>query len=284
MNNSVKVSFEFFPPKNAEGETLLWEKIDKLAAVKPAFITITYGAGGSTRQWTVETAAKAQTRTAIATGAHLTCVNATKEDIAAMAHTLWQKDIKHIVALRGDIPKEDAPLNYQDFSYYHFANELIEGLLNLHPFEISVAAYPEKHPEAPDLATDILNLKRKCETGVKRAITQFFFDNESYYRFLDKTAAAGITTPIVAGIIPVLDYDRMLRFAGACQAHVPDFVKKRLEPLKNDPAAFTDAAIDLLCQQCDDLVHRGGVDHLHFYTLNQDNLPYRACQKLGLVV
>ncbi|MFN3826210.1 MAG: methylenetetrahydrofolate reductase [NAD(P)H] [Micavibrio sp.] len=284
MTSPVHVSFEFFPPRSTETEVQLWEKIDRLVTTNPEFITITYGAGGSTRHWTVETAAKAQLRTKIPTGAHLTCVNATKEDIHTMAHTLWDNGIKHIVALRGDIPKEDAPLNYQDFTYYHYANELIEGLLKLHPFEISVAAYPEKHPEAPDLDTDIANLKRKCESGVKRAITQFFFDNESFFRFLDKTAKAGITTPIAPGVIPVLDYDRMIRFAGSCQAHVPDFVKARLEPLKGDITAFHDAATDLLCTQCADLIARGGVEHIHFYTLNQDSLPYKACQRLGLVV
>ncbi|MCM2344266.1 MAG: methylenetetrahydrofolate reductase [NAD(P)H] [Alphaproteobacteria bacterium] len=282
MNRKVSVSFEFFPPKNDEGEEALWQKIDRLATLKPEFITITYGAGGSTRNWTVGTAGRAQVRTNIPTGAHMTCVNATKDDVRTMAEALWQNNIRHIVALRGDIPKIDAPLDYNDFSYYHYANELVAGLKALHPFEISVGAYPEKHPEAPDLATDIQNLKRKCDTGVTRAITQFFFENETFFRFLDLTAKAGITTPIVPGVIPVLDYDRMIRFAGNCQAHIPDSLKARLEPLKGQPQAFTAAATDLLNSQCADLVQRGGIEHIHFYTLNHDELPYSACQTLGL--
>lgn len=282
MSALVQVSFEFFPPKNEEGEKALWQKIDSLAKIKPAFITVTYGAGGSTRQWTIGTAGRAQSRTGIPTAAHLTCVNATKDDIRNMAADLWTNGIRHIVALRGDIPKVDAPLNYADQTYYHYANELIEGLLAQHPFEISVAAYPEKHPEAPDLATDIANLKRKCEAGATRAITQFFFENDTFLRFRDQATAAGIKTPIVPGVIPVIDYDRMLRFAGMCQAHVPDSMKTLLEPLKSTPAAFAEAASDLLIKQCEGLV-KEGVGHLHFYTLNQDTLPYKACQKLGLV-
>lgn len=282
MTRSVSVSFEFFPPKSTEGETHLWQKIDTLASIKPAFITVTYGAGGSTRQWTLETARKAHQRTSIPTGAHLTCINATKDDIRAMADDLWNNGIRHIVALRGDIPKVDAPLNYADPTYYHYANELITGLLAQHPFEISVAAYPEKHPEAPDLATDIANLKRKCEAGATRAITQFFFDNQIFLRFRDQASAAGILTPIVPGVIPVLDYDRMIRFAGTCQASVPDTVKSRLEPLKSNQTAFAEAASELLTRQCEELV-KEGVPHIHFYTLNQDSLPYRACQTLGLV-
>lgn len=277
------VSFEFYPPKTDEAREHFWDAVEELAPLNPAFKTVTYGAGGSTRTWTMQMAVSVQTTTGIPTASHLTCVNTTKESIREIAWTLWNMGIKHIVALRGDVPQQDMPLNYGDPLYYHFGNELVEGLKSLYDFEISVAAYPEKHPEAPDLATDIAHLKRKCEAGADRAITQFFFDNEVYYRFLDKTAAAGITTPVVPGLLPIGDFTRMLRFAKTCQAHVPEWLHERFAGIENNKEETRKVAQELLNAQCTDLAARG-IGHIHFYTLNRADLVKGACQSLGITV
>jgi methylenetetrahydrofolate reductase (NADPH) len=281
MSVRPSISFEFFPPKGEEAQEQFWETVDKLSPLNPAFMTVTYGAGGSTRDWTIETAAAMQKKTGIRTAAHLTCVNTMKDGIAEIAHKLWDSGVKHIVALRGDVPDEDAPLDYNDHSYYHYANELVTGLKSLHDFEISVAAYPEKHPEASDFDTDIINLKRKCDAGATRAITQFFFENSVYYRFLDKARAAGITIPIIPGVLPIHDFTRMLRVAGMCQAHVPQWLHEKFQGLSADETRKTGA--DFLAAQVRDLADNGA-NHLHFYTLNRADLTAEACKACGLAV
>lgn len=273
------VSFEFFPPKTDHGRAQLIETAKELALLKPAFMTVTYGAGGSTRAWTMETAQRIQQETGIPTAAHLTCVNTFKNGIHDMARELWDGGIRHIVALRGDIPQIDAPLDYGNPDYYHFANELVAGLKTLHDFEISVAAYPEKHPDAPDMATDIINLKRKCDAGATRAITQFFFDNKTYFDFVEKARAAGITTPIVPGVLPISNFEKMLSFAKSCGAAVPGWLRTIFEETE-DPNA---AAQEALITQVQGLAARG-VPHIHFYTLNRADLTTAACKALRLAV
>ena len=277
------VSFEFYPPKTYElWETLVTDTAVKLASANPKFMTVTYGAGGTKRSWTMETCVAIQENTDIPIAAHLTCINVYKKALLGIAQTFQDNGIKHVVALRGDIPPEDAPLEYDNKNYYHYANELIAGLKQVGDFEISVAAYPEKHPDAPDFDTDIHNLKRKWKTGADRAITQFFFDNNHYYEFLDKTEAAGINMPIVPGILPISNYDRMLSFADMCNAHVPESVKSRLEPYKDTPEELEKAALDVLIEQVDDLIAHN-VPHIHFYTLNKEMMSLSACEATGLV-
>lgn len=285
MGNLVKVSFEFFPPKTPEAANNLWPRVQKLASVKPEFMTVTYGAGGLNGEGTkltIESAEKMRTLTGMPTGAHMTCLATTKDTLHAMADELWAKGIRHIVALRGDKPKDPSLRNMPDSHYYSHAHELVTALKARHAFQISVGAYPEKHPEAPDLATDILFLKQKCDAGADRAITQFFFENDNFLRFRDQAVKAGVKVNIIPGVLPIMNYDNMLRFANSCQAQVPDWLKAKLEPIKNDPVAFAAITTELLAHQCEELV-RQGITHLHFYSLNQDEMPYKACQRLGLV-
>lgn len=279
VNKVPTVSFEFFPPRTDHGREQLIETAKELALLKPSFMTVTYGAGGSTKGWTMESAIRIQNETGIPTAAHLTCVNTFKNGIHDMAQDLWANGIKHIVALRGDIPDVDAPLNYNDANYYHFANELVAGLKTVHDFEISVGAYPEKHPDAPDLETDIRNLKRKCDAGAARAITQFFFENKTYFDFLEKTRAAGITTPIVPGVLPISNFEKMLQFAKTCGANVPGWLHEIFVGAK-DPRR---AAEEVLITQVQGLAARG-VPHIHFYTLNRADLTITACQALRHIV
>ncbi|MDB5492311.1 MAG: metF [Micavibrio sp.] len=280
MTDRPKISLEFFPPKTDAGKAHFWEQVDKLSILKPAFMTVTYGAGGSTRDWTIDTAAEMQRRTGINTAAHLTCVNTMKDGIAEIAHKLWDSGVRHIVALRGDIPAADAPLVYSDSSYYHYANELVDGLKGLHDFEISVAAYPEKHPDAADLDSDIAFLKRKCDAGADRAITQFFFDNKNFYTFRDRAIAAGITTPIIPGLLPISDFNRVCKVAGTCQASIPDWLRAKFENIQ-DADEVRRIGHELLVEQIRDLCSHG-VDHLHFYTLNRADLTIDACQAAGI--
>lgn len=286
MNSAVKISFEFFPPKTPEAADLLWPRVQKLASIKPEFVTVTYGAGGQNNagsRLTIDSAEKVMALTGLPTGAHMTCLATTKDTLHAMADELWARGIRHIVALRGDKPKDPSLRNMPDDHYYSHAHELVSALKTRHAFQISVGAYPEKHPEAPDLATDINFLKAKCDAGADRAITQFFFENDNFFKFRDQAAAAGVNTLIVPGVLPIMNYDNMLRFANSCQAHVPEWLKNTLEPIKDNPSAFADAASEILSRQCEGLV-RQGADHIHFYSLNHDELPYKACQRLGLAL
>ncbi len=282
MNTKPTTSFEFFPPKTYESwEVLVTDTAVRLAAMKPEFMTVTYGAGGSRKSWTMETAVEIQKNTGIQTATHLTCINVYKKGLLGIAQTFRDNGIKHIVALRGDVPPEDAPLDYDDKNYYHYANELIAGLKQVGDFEISVAAYPEKHPEAPDMETDIKNLKRKFKTGADRGITQFFFDNNYYYDFLEQTEKAGITAPIVPGILPIMNYKRMLSFADMCGTNVPDELKARFEPHLDNQADMDKVAEEFLIEQVSDLIDHG-IPHIHFYTLNKADLTIAACKTCGL--
>ena len=284
MNNpsSIAVSFEFFPPKTEAMEKQLWSAIRTLAPVAPVFMSVTYGAGGSTRERTHAVVCRIQNEVGLPAAAHLTCVNATRDEIDAIADAYWQAGIRHIVALRGDPPGgiggEYAPTP----GGYAYANDLVAGLRALHPFEISVAAYPECHPQASSSNADLDALKRKIDAGAARAITQFFFDTECYARFLERTHKAGITVPIVPGILPLTNFARAAEMAKSCNASIPGVVRAQFEGLDDEPAARHETATRVALAQCRDL-YALGLRQFHFYTLNRAELVLDICQSLRTI-
>jgi len=273
-----QVSFEFFPPKTAEMEETLWKSITRLAPLQPRFVSVTYGAGGSTRERTHHTVHRIREETSLVPAAHLTCVAATRAEIDAVADDYWSVGVRHIVALRGDLLEgrtHPAPDGYR------YASELIAGLRKRHDFEISVAAYPEVHPDATSPDADLDNLKRKIDAGATRAITQFFFDNWTYLRFLDRARKAGITVPIVPGIMPVTNFTQMAKFAKQTGASIPREFARMFDGLENDPETRKLVAATVAAEQCQQL-ERAGVTEFHFYTLNRADLTYALCHVLGL--
>jgi len=276
----AQVSFEFFPPKTEKMEETLWESLETLAPFGPRFVSVTYGAGGSTRERTHNTVARIARETPLAAAAHLTCVEATKEEIDAVAEEYWASGVRHIVALRGDPPRAGEKYATHPGGYENAA-DLVAGLRKLHPFEISVAAYPECHPDSPDPAADIDNLKRKIDAGATRAITQFFFEPDTFFRFRDAAAAAGIDAEIVPGIMPVMNYASVVRMSGMCGTAVPAWMAHAFEGLDDHPAARQLVAATLAAELCRRL-YAGGVRNFHFYTLNRAELSYAICHLLGL--
>ncbi|OYW56102.1 MAG: methylenetetrahydrofolate reductase [NAD(P)H] [Rhizobiales bacterium 17-65-6] len=277
----VRVSFEFFPPKTEEMERTLWASIDRLAPLGPSFVSVTYGAGGSTRERTHATVERIARETGLAPAAHLTCVAASRAEIDEVVRDYAQAGIRHIVALRGD-PVTGVGTAYEPHPQgYAHACDLVAGIRRLGDFEVSVSAYPEKHPESPSLDADIDYLKRKVDAGATRAITQFFFENDVYFRFLDKVRAAGIDIPILPGILPVTNFKQAANFAGRTGASVPAWLLKRFEGLENDPETRKLIAAAVAAEQVTDLVDRG-VGDIHFYTLNRADLVYAICHLLGL--
>lgn len=274
------VSFEFFPPKTAEMEETLWRSITRLAPMGPAFVSVTYGAGGSTRERTHNTVRRILGETSLVPAAHLTCVAATREEIDAVADDYWNAGVRHVVALRGDIPGGDGPYHPTPGGY-GYATELVEGLRKRHDFEISVAAYPETHPEARSPDDDLDNLKRKIDAGATRAITQFFFDNWTFLRFVDRARKAGITVPIVPGIMPVSNFTQMAKFAKMTGATIPVAFARLFEGLDTDPETRKLVAATVAAEQCQQLA-QAGVTEFHFYTLNRADLTYAICHVLGL--
>lgn len=274
-----QVSFEFFPPKTAEMEETLWRSITRLAPLAPRFVSVTYGAGGSTRERTHQTISRIRKETSLVPAAHLTCVAATREEIDAVADDYWNVGVRHIVALRGDLPSDGRA--HPAPGGYAFAAELVEGLRRRHDFEISVAAYPEVHPDALSPDADLDNLKRKIDAGATRAITQFFFDNWTYLRFLDRARKAGITVPIVPGIMPVTNFTQMVKFAKNTGASIPREFARMFDGLENDPETRKLVAATVAAEQCQQL-ERAGVTEFHFYTLNRADLTYALCHVLGL--
>ncbi len=274
------VSFEFFPPKTAKMEQALWQTVGRLRSLNPKFVSVTYGAGGTTRERTHATVARLQNEAGLSAAAHLTCVSATRGEVDAVAQQYWDAGIRHIVALRGDPP--DGGGGYQATpGGYEYAVDLVAGLKRIADFEISVATYPESHPEAPDAAFEITNLKAKIDAGASRAITQFFFDPEIFLRYRDKAAAAGITIPITPGILPVTNFATVVRFAKLCGTAVPAWLTRFFETLDEDPETRKLVAATIAAQQCEAL--RGhGVEMFHFYTLNRADLTYAICHLLGL--
>jgi len=273
-------SFEFFPPKSEPGIEKLWAEVEALAASNPSFMTMTFGAGGSTRDGTLALARDMRARTKLPVASHLTFVCMDKGQVGDYLDRLIANDIRHVIALRGDIPQGWEKPDYTQGQHYQFTSEFVSALKARGGFEISVAAYPEKHPEAPSLEADIAALKLKCDAGADRAITQFFFDNDKFLRFRDQVAKAGITTPLVPGLLPIANFDRMVSFATACQAHVPAALHETFEKVKDKPEDALEIANDLLCRQAEGLV-AAGVEHIHFYTLNRADMVLKACQSIA---
>lgn len=276
----IQVSFEFFPPKTEKMEETLWESIETLAPLGPRFVSVTYGAGGSTRERTHNTVARIARETRLAAAAHLTCVEATREEIDAVANDYWEAGVRHIVALRGDPPRAGEKYATHPGGYENAA-DLVAGLKRLHPFEISVAAYPECHPDSPHQSADLDNLKRKLDGGATRAITQFFFEPETFFRFRDDAAAAGIDAEIVPGIMPVMSFASVVRMSGMCGTAVPGWMGTLFEGLDDRPAARQLVAATVAAELCRKL-YAGGERAFHFYTLNRAELSYAICHLLGL--
>ncbi|WP_394083156.1 methylenetetrahydrofolate reductase [NAD(P)H] [Xanthobacter aminoxidans] len=277
----VNVSFEFFPPKTEEMEKTLWASIHRLAPLSPSFVSVTYGAGGSTRERTHATVARIVKETDLHPAAHLTCVGASRAEIDDVVRAYKDAGVKHIVALRGD-PATGVGTRYEPHpDGYPYACDLVEGIRRIGDFEVSVSAYPEKHPESASLDADIDYLKAKVDAGATRAITQFFFENDVYFRYLDKVRAKGIDIPILPGLLPVTNFKQASNFATRTGASVPAWLLKRFEGLDDDPETRKLIAAAVAAEQVTDLVDRGVTD-IHFYTLNRADLVYAICHLLGL--
>ncbi len=274
------VSFEFFPPKTEKMEETLWDSVKTLEPLAPRFVSVTYGAGGTTRERTHQTVARIARETSLAAAAHLTCVEASRDEIDVVAEEYWAAGVRHIVALRGDPPRAGERFQSPANGYANAA-ALVAGLKKLHPFEISVAAYPECHPDSPDAGHDLDNLKRKLDAGATRAITQFFFEPETFFRFRDAAAAAGITAEIVPGIMPVMNYASVVRMSAMCGTDVPAWMGRLFEGLDDHPAARQLVAATVTAELCRKL-YAGGERAFHFYTLNRAELSYAICHLLGL--
>jgi len=279
LPGDVAVSFEFFPPKSEKMEAQLWDAVTQLKPLAPSFVSVTYGAGGSTRERTHATVARIIAEAGLPAAAHLTCVAASKADIREVAEQYWDAGVRHIVALRGDAGEPGAPFTPHPEGYASAA-ELVAGLKDIADFEISVAAYPETHPDAVSSAADIDNLKRKLDAGASRAISQFFFSAETFFAFRDRCAAAGIAAPILPGILPVTNVAQARKFAGACGAAIPAWMDGLFEGLDEKPAARQLVAATVAAELCRRL-YAGGVRDFHFYTLNRPELAYAICHLLG---
>ncbi len=273
-----EVSFEFFPPKTDAMDEKLWDSIRRLEPLSPRFVSVTYGAGGSTRERTHQTVTRIARETTLAPAAHLTCVNASREEINAIAERYWESGIRHIVALRGDSPDGPYAPHPEGYAY---ADDLVKGLRDIADFEISVAAYPEGHPEARSKQDDIDHLKRKVDAGATRAITQYFFDVELYLRFLDKAHAAGIDMEITPGILPITNVKQMIKFSAMCGTDVPAWLRALLDGLDDNPDMRHLIAIYVAAEQCR-LLRREGIHSFHFYTLNRARLTTAICRILGI--
>jgi methylenetetrahydrofolate reductase (NADPH) len=276
----VAVSFEFFPPGTEQMEKTLWDSIERLAPLKPRFVSVTYGADGSTRTRTHSIVTRVMRETNLTAAPHLTCVGASRDEVLDIARGYWADGIRHIVALRGDPPQGSTAYqpHPQGFAY---AADLVAGLKSVADFEISVAAYPETHPEAPSADADLYNLKTKLDAGANRAITQCFFDTEQFLRFRDRCVQAGITAPIVPGLLPILSLPQLLRFATRTATSVPDWLRHRFEGLDDDAETRRMVAAAVAIEQVQQLASEG-IDEFHFYTLNRAELTYAICHALGV--
>jgi methylenetetrahydrofolate reductase (NADPH) len=280
ITGDIAVSFEFFPPKTEKMEAALWDSIGRLAPLGPRFVSVTYGAGGTTRERTHATVVRILKETALTPAAHLTCVGASREEVLEVAREYWDAGVRHIVALRGD-PLDGDQAYVPHVGGFAYAEELVSGLKSVGDFDISVAAYPESHPTAVSPEADIDNLKRKIDAGANRAITQFFFDPDTYFRFLDRVRAAGISVPIIPGILPVTNFAQVQKFSKMCGASIPDWMAQLFEGLDEDTETRKLVAATLAAEQCRALA-AGGVQEFHFYTLNRADLAYAICHILGL--
>ncbi|HEY9011404.1 MAG TPA: methylenetetrahydrofolate reductase [NAD(P)H] [Devosia sp.] len=276
-----QVSFEFFPPKTDVMEERFWESIGKLAPLHPRFVSVTYGAGGTTRERTLRMVSRIQAETGVNAAAHLTCVGASRDEVDEVVRGYREAGITRIVALRGDPPEGVGQPFVAHPEGYRSAAELVAGISKVGEFDISVAAYPEKHPQSPDWDTDIENLKRKLGAGATRAITQMFFDNDDYFRFVDRARKAGITAPIVPGIQPIHSFKQISGFAARCGASIPDWLAQRFVGLDEDPETHALVASAVAAEQVLELVDHG-ITEFHFYTLNRSNLVLALARLLGV--
>lgn len=278
--NRPRVSFEFFPPQTEAMEKTLWNSIDRLAVLKPSFVSVTYGADGSTRERTHNAVARIHNETQLTAAPHLTCIGASRGEIDDIARSYWDMGIRHLVALRGDPPKDAE--NYEPHpDGYAYASDLVAGLKNIADFDISVAAYPEVHPEAPSPQFDIDNLKRKLDAGASRAITQFFFDVGDYLRFRDTCVAGGVNVAIVPGILPITRFPQLQSFAKQCGASVPNWLAERFDGLEDDAETRRLIAASVAIEQAR-LLRKEGIDEFHFYTLNRAELTVAICHAIGV--
>jgi len=275
-----KVSFEFFPPKSEAMAGQLWATIAALAPLAPRFVSVTYGAGGSTRETTFATVARIREQTGLTPAAHLTCVGSSRADIHELLQRYWQAGIRHIVALRGDPPADGNGYRPHPDGYA-YAADLVAGIRSAADFEVSVAAFPEVHPQASDAAADLDNLKRKLDAGATRAITQYFFAADVYLRFRERAARAGIAAPIVPGILPVTNFAQVIKFSRMCGTAIPTWLAELFEGLDDDPETRKLVAAMVATEQCRALAAEG-VDQFHFYTLNRADLTLGICRRLGL--
>lgn len=280
LPGDVSISFEFFPPKTAAMEETLWQSIQTLEPLAPSFVSVTYGAGGSTRERTHATVGRIVRETSLAPAAHLTCVNASRAEIDEIARDYWEAGVRHIVALRGDPPVAGEKFTAHPEGYANAA-ELVEGLRRVAPFELSVAAYPEGHPEALSADADVQFLKRKFDAGATRAISQFFFEPETFFRFRDRASAAGISGEIIPGILPVTNVAQTRKMAAMCGTAIPPWMDRLFEGLDAHPASRQLVAATITAELCRRL-YAGGVRHFHFYTLNRADLAYAICHLLGV--
>jgi methylenetetrahydrofolate reductase (NADPH) len=283
MANPV-VSFEFFPPGDAAMAQQLWQSVLRLAPLRPNFVSITYGADGSTRERTHEFVQKVLRETDLRVAPHLTCVAATRQEVLDIAQAYWRQGVRHLVALRGDAPAANLSAHGGCRPYpcgFGYASDLVRGLKQVAAFEVSVAAYPEGHPESGGVAADLENLRRKVDAGASRAITQFFFETDLFLRYRDRCAAAGMQISIVPGILPITRFPQLLRFAARCGATVPEWLRSRFEGLDEDAETRRMIAANVAIEQVQRL-RQHGVEEFHFYTLNRGELAYAICHALGL--
>lgn len=277
---TIDVSFEFFPPNTEAMEKTLWDSIRHLGVLRPSFVSVTYGADGSTRERTHAAVARIQKETELTAAPHLTCIGASRGEIDDVARQYWDMGVRHLVALRGDPPRDEAGYS-PDPNGYAYASDLVAGLKQVADFDISVAAYPEVHPEAENAAADLDNLKRKLDAGASRAITQFFFDIEHFFRFRDSCLAAGIDAPVVPGILPITRFPQLTRFAAQCGATVPAWLEDRFDGLEDDAETRKLIAASVAIEQVA-LLKKEGVREFHFYTLNRSELAFAICHAIGV--
>lgn len=277
MNAPIRVSFEFFPPTDETMDRTLWQSIARLGALQPKFVSVTYGADGSTRARTHAVVARIQRETALVGAPHLTCIGASRGELLDIARQYWDMGVRHLVALRGDLPAGYQP----PADGFRYASDLVAGLRTVGDFDISVAAYPEVHPEASSAGADLDNLKRKIDAGAARAITQFFYYPDVFLRFRDRCERVGIGAPIIPGILPITRFPQVLRFAERCGATIPEWLRERFHGLEDDPETRRLIAASVAIEQVQALV-RHGVRDFHFYTLNRAELTYAICHALGL--
>jgi methylenetetrahydrofolate reductase (NADPH) len=288
MVNNVAVSFEFFPPNDDAMARQLWESVARLAPLRPKFVSVTYGADGSTRSRTHDCVMRILRETDLCVAPHLTCVGASQQEVLGIAQDYWREGVRHLVALRGDLPASDAAAagaggtgDGAERASFQYAADLVRGLAGVAQFDLAVAAYPEGHPETRTVDADIVNLKRKIDAGANRAITQFFFDTDVFLRYRDRCAAAGIDIDIVPGILPITRFPQLLRFAARCGATVPPWLHQRFEGLDQDADTRRMIAAHVAIEQVQRL-QKHGVEEFHFYTLNRAELTYAICHALGL--